>query len=67
MTVDTERALGRLEGKLDLLLSRLPDYDERLRDVETRQAHQTGRQSVISTAVSVVVAGLTAWLTKHFA
>ena len=64
------RDFGRLEGKVDALLERLRILDrqeERVRDLETSRAHHTGRQSTISAAVSVVVAGSIAWLTKHFA
>jgi hypothetical protein len=65
------RDFGRLEGKLDMLLERLPKvldgHEERIRGLETSRAHQTGRQSTISALVSVVVAGSIAWLTKHFA
>ena len=70
MTIDA-RDFGRLEGKLDALLERLPvildRHEERLRTLEANRHHDAGRQSVLAAGVSLVVAGVTAWLTKHFA
>jgi hypothetical protein len=65
-----ERDFGRLEGKVDGLHERfkvLERIEERLRDLEESRANYSGRHSMISAGVSVVVAGLTAWATKHFA
>lgn len=67
MSDDSERALGKIEGKLDLLLARLPVYEERLHKLEQSHAHSSGRQSVISAGVSVAVAAATTWFAKHFA
>jgi len=73
VTIDA-RDFGRLEAKVDQLLDMLrcarEDHDEleeRTRTLETRQAHSAGRQSIISAAVSMVVAGAVAWSVKHFA
>jgi len=73
VTIDA-RDFGRLEAKVDQLLDMLrcarEDHDgleERTRTLETRQAHSAGRQSIISAAVSMVVAGAVAWTVKHFA
>lgn len=69
-----ERDFGRLETKVDHLLDQriedrvtLVNIELRLRHLEEDRAHSAGRQSVISAGVSLVVAGLTGWLTKHFA
>jgi hypothetical protein len=71
VTEFTGRDFGRLEGKLDALLERLPKvldrHEERIRDIETSRALLMGRLSAISASVSVLVAGSIAWLTKHFA
>lgn len=71
---DIHRALGRIEGQLGEIAksikSREDDHEEleeRTRTLETAQAHAAGRQSVISAAVSTVVAGVVAWTAKHFA
>ena len=68
------RDFGRLEAKVDLLLEgqRLAredheELEERTRVIETKQAHAAGRQSIISAAVSMVVAGAVAWTARHFA
>lgn len=68
------RDFGRLEGKVDSIktgivhvLNALEKQDERIRALEASRDNNAGRQSVISAGVSVVVAGFTAWLTRHFA
>jgi len=73
VTIDA-RDFGRLEGKVDQLLelhrqvrTDHEELEERTRVIETKQAHAAGRQSIISAAVSMVVAGLVAWTVKHFA
>lgn len=68
--VISPRDFGRLEGKVDAIvkaLTVLEKFDERIRTLEANREHNAGRQSVISAGVAVIVAGFTAWLTKHFA
>lgn len=67
-------SLGRVEanqltqqGSIASLALASEKRDERLRAIEHKQSHETGRQSVISGMVSVVVAGVIAWAAKHFA
>jgi hypothetical protein len=69
-----ERDFGRLETKVDHLLDQriedrvtLVNIELRLRHLEESSAISAGRQSAMSAGVSLVVAALTAWLTKHFA
>jgi len=73
VTIDA-RDFGRLEGKVDEIRKliergtvKIDDLEERTRELETKQAHAAGRQSIISAAVSMVVAGAVAWTVKHFA
>lgn len=44
--------LGRLDGKVDILLSQVRGYDTRLRAVEKRQWWATGAAAVAGAALS---------------
>jgi hypothetical protein len=51
----TQRDLGRLEGKIDLILSSLPAFNDRLSAVERWKWRVTGALSAIGGAVAVIV------------
>ena len=64
---DLMLALGRLEGKMDALISitnalneTIQKHDERLRELENSRSALIGAVAMISTAISVAVA----WLSR---
>ena len=72
------RDFGRLEGKVDSLLTQLTNHsdedrrwheqiDARLRRLEENHANAAGRRSLVSAGVSAVVALAVAWVSKHVA
>lgn len=50
----TQRDLGRLEAKVDLLVASLPQYNDRLVAVERWKWRMTGAISAIGGAVAVI-------------
>ena len=59
------RDFGRLEGKVDALLTQTAQIDARLRRLEEGHDRAAGRRSIVSAAVSAVVAFVVAWASKH--
>jgi hypothetical protein len=48
--LDVAQQLGRIESKLDTVLERIDDHEERLRKVELRSAWAAGAAAVLGAA-----------------
>ncbi len=57
---EIRRSLGRIEGKLDLIVPRVANHQDRLLVVEKKQARFGGMLAV----VSLLVAGAFGWMWK---
>lgn len=69
MMDDLNRALGRLEGKVDLLLERARDAEEgdkRLSERVTRLEHSATAQKATVGVIATVTAGASTVLAKLF-
>jgi hypothetical protein len=67
--VDDSRDIGRLEGKVDLILNHLKEFredqskqDSRLGTLETKEAHRTGYTAAITAFVATAVSVAVGWL-----
>ena len=71
---NTERSIGRLEGKVDLLITKVDNLDKsfhtleegRLSTLEHDFANLTGKLSIIAVIVSAVISIATAVVVKIF-
>ena len=63
-----ERAIGRLEGKMDMLISQVIQLEGKVEDLAAFKWSMVGKYSVWGAvaggAVSVLGIGITAWLRK---
>lgn len=70
MDADLGRSLGRIEGKVDMLLSALRESDKRAVQLEQRvreNEHWRSRVAGMATAVSALVASAVTFILKALA